>query len=99
MVSIDSSTVIRQFVLSRLSVPGANYFRRLFLVACRSKVVTDEGAFQKFISIAALHTATKHLPGPLTLSPRQATSGITGPGRYRGRGLQVIDHGSAYPCL
>jgi hypothetical protein len=44
------------------------------LVACRSKVVTDGGAFHKFISIAALHTATKHIPGPLTLSPRQATS-------------------------
>jgi hypothetical protein len=26
-------------------------------VACRSEVVTDEGAFHKFISIAALHTA------------------------------------------
>jgi MFS family permease len=28
------------------------------LVACRSEVVTDKGAFHKFISIAALHTAT-----------------------------------------
>jgi hypothetical protein len=44
------------------------------LVACRSEVVTDEGAFHKFISIAALHTATEHLACPLTLSLRQATS-------------------------
>src|SRR5438876_9875169 len=46
------------------------------LVACRSEVVTDEGAFHKFISIAALHTATQHLACPLTLSLRQATSGV-----------------------
>src|SRR5438067_12237812 len=46
------------------------------LVACRSEVVTDEGAFHKFISIAALHTATEDLACPLTLSPRQATSCI-----------------------
>jgi hypothetical protein len=44
------------------------------LVACRSEVVTDESAFHKFISIAALHTATEHLACPLTLSLRQATS-------------------------
>ena len=43
-------------------------------MACRSEVVTDEGAFHKFISIAALHTATEDLACPLTLSPRQATS-------------------------
>ena len=43
-------------------------------MACRSEVVTDEGAFHKFISIAALHTATEHLACPLTLSLRQATS-------------------------
>ena len=42
-------------------------------MACRSEVVTDEGAFHKFISIAALHTATEDLACPLTLSPRQAT--------------------------
>ena len=41
-------------------------------MACRSEVVTDEGAFHKFISIAALHTATEHLACPLTLSLRQA---------------------------
>jgi hypothetical protein len=46
----------------------------LHLVACRSEVVTDEGAFHKFISVAALHTATQHLACPLTLSLRQATS-------------------------
>ena len=49
------------------------------LVACRSEVVTDEGAFHKFISIAALHTATEHLACPLTLSLRQATSGTPAP--------------------
>ena len=48
------------------------------LVACRSEVVTDEGAFHKFISIAALHTATQHLACPLTLSLRQATRMLTG---------------------
>jgi hypothetical protein len=42
-------------------------------VACRSEVVTDEGAFHKFISIA--HCAgLEHLACPLTLSLRQATS-------------------------
>jgi hypothetical protein len=45
-----------------------------FLVACRSEVVTDVGAFHKFISVAALHTATQRLACPLTLSLRQATS-------------------------
>jgi hypothetical protein len=44
------------------------------LVACRSEVVTDEGAIHKFIFIAALQTATEHLACPLTLSLRQATS-------------------------
>lgn len=43
-------------------------------MACRSEVVTDEGAFHKFIFIAALHTATEYLACPLTLSLRQATS-------------------------
>jgi chloride channel protein, CIC family len=43
-------------------------------VACRSEVVTDEGAFHKFISIAALHRATEHLACPLTFSPRQAAA-------------------------
>ena len=43
-------------------------------MACRSEVVTDEGAFHKFMSIAALHTATQHLACPLTSFLRQATS-------------------------
>jgi hypothetical protein len=43
------------------------------LVACRSEVGADEGAFHKFISIAAQHTAIEHLARPLTLSLRQAT--------------------------
>jgi uncharacterized protein YbjT (DUF2867 family) len=53
------------------------------LVACRSEVVTDEGAFHKFISIAALHTATEHLACPLTLSLRQATRGVWALGLHR----------------
>jgi hypothetical protein len=43
-------------------------------VVCRSEVVTDEGAFHKFISIAALHRATEHLACPLTSSPRQTAA-------------------------
>jgi hypothetical protein len=43
-------------------------------MACRNEVVTDEAAFHKFISIAALHTATQHLACPLTVSLRRATS-------------------------
>jgi hypothetical protein len=43
-------------------------------VACRSEVVTDEGALHKFISRTALHRATEHLACPLTFSPRQAAA-------------------------
>jgi hypothetical protein len=62
------------FIFSRLLGQLCARLLSRSLVACRSKVATDEGRFYKFISIAALHTATKHFPGPLTLFPRQATS-------------------------
>jgi hypothetical protein len=72
----------------------------LHLVTCRSKVVTDEGAFHKFISIAALHTATKHLPGPLTLSPRQATR-VSGRSdcNIPWRGVPQTGHASAFKVI
>ena len=70
-------------------------------MACRSEVVTDEGAFHKFISIAALHTATEDLACPLTLSPRQATSlqkamrvGRMGQNRSRWRTSESSEAGS-----